>query len=164
MKLQDKYICTWCGEVIDYDDIRWEVEDTGEKWGCCPYCHEDLTEAYACEKCGKPFDPETLINDWCEECLMDALTIESFRDFAVADFSETECSLLEEFMLVKEYGFDYADVPNVSTIAFRDMLFDEYQRKANSNLRGDLEQKIRNYVKALYWGEWADYIAEKGGV
>ena len=164
MESIDKFVCVRCGEVIDYDEILWEIEDTGEKCGYCPYCKGDLADACACDMCGNLFDPDTLINGMCDDCLNKSLTIESFRKFAVADFKEDECSLIEEFMLTMYYEFKPEDVPSASTPAFRELLLDEYQRFANSDLRGELERKIRIFVKRLYWGEWADYLFEKGGV
>ena len=94
------------------------------------------------------------------DCLENALTVDTFFEFALDGFSEHECSLLEEFMFVKIYLWEYDDVPDVSTPRFRERIKKDYWEMINESDPEFILNSIREYMKG-YLGEFAEDLSIK---
>lgn len=154
-------ICNGCGEKFTESEIRWERDEYGEWEARCPHCDWGVPEdAKTCRICGEDFCEDDLIEGFCPDCLDNALTLESFLEFAVDGFNEYECSLFEEFMFTKMFGWDYDDVPNCSTPLFRKALETIYRQETVSVYADTLMDRIRDFMK-MYKPEFAEYLSVK---
>lgn len=70
------YKCERCESEFEHPDIV-EFSNIGWKTGCCPECGcEDYHTVKPCLKCGENFDPDELINGFCENCANELYTEE----------------------------------------------------------------------------------------
>jgi len=154
-------ICSNCKTVFTDSEIRWERDEFGEWEARCPCCNWGYPEeAKTCKICGEDCLEDDMLEGYCMECLEEALTFETFLEFSLDGFSEYECSLFEEFMFTKIYGWEYDDVPNVTTPMFREVLVDDYKAKTSNAFNDFILDLIKDYMRG-YMSEFAEYLSEK---
>lgn len=154
-------ICSDCKTVFSEDEIRWERDDFGEWEARCPCCNWGYPEeAKKCRVCEEYSLDEDMLEGYCMDCLEEALTFDSFLEFAIDGFRDDECSLLEEFMFVKIYGWADMDVPNVSTPMFRETIIHDYREKTGNAFNDYILDLIKDYMRG-YMPEFAEYLSLK---
>ena len=168
-------ICWNCKHTFETEEIRWATEPHGELIASCPNCGDaDIEEAQYCKICGKPFCDDDLDEGICTECSENAVNYSSFREFALEDVSETECSLLEEFLYEYVFNIDYYEIPSGSHPELRALLIGYYDRmvadiESSKQLAPGYEDMhllpmIREYLKSfrIEWREWVVSKVERG--
>lgn len=154
-------ICSNCKTVFTDAEIRWERDEYGEWEARCPCCNWGYPEeAKTCKICGEDCLEDDMIEGYCMDCLEEALTFDTFLEFATDGFRDDECSLLEEFMFTKVYGWANMDVPNVSTPLFREVIENDYNERKNSLFNDYFMDLIQDYMK-YYMSEFAEYLNER---
>ena len=84
------YRCCECGNLFEEgEQAVWE-ERHGldsppyEKWSGCPVCKGDYEEVHQCKECGDWHTDDELYDGWCEKCLRESITYDTF--FALVNF------------------------------------------------------------------------------
>lgn len=88
------YRCLDCGHIFEEgEQAVWE-ERHGletppyEKLSGCPLCKSDYEEIYQCQKCDNWHTKDELYEGWCEECLCEQITYDTFFDYCEANENE----------------------------------------------------------------------------
>ena len=109
-----------------------------------------------CKRCGEMYEEQDLINGWCEHCLDEALTYESWGAYLEDEAGKTEDEVgdLERFMLGVWYGINEAGYLRSSSKEFRQLLLDEYKRLVMADRLFGGTWHFWDAIKA-YWTDWA---------
>lgn len=130
------------------------TEPHGEHLPWCPECKGVLEEAKQCERCGEWFLEDELENGYCDKCLEETITLDTFLYYAVSD----DDTILEDFMMQWVFGYDFRECPKEVHRNFRDALVREYEwfRQKDADW---LMNRVREFMKD-YKYEYADYLKE----
>lgn len=71
-------VCLDCGHIFDECEVKHWVEPHGEPMSGCPLCNGAFEEAKHCKHCHGDFSEDALFDGWCEECLVDMITLDNF--------------------------------------------------------------------------------------
>ena len=137
--------CIDCGHIFDDGEeaIREEKHPYGdttasEYFSECPVCGGDFEETVSCKKCGGAFLEDELIGSYyCEDCLKEALTFDSFLDFAKeydSNLGESEVHTVEHFMLTWIYGVSDNAIGG-SSKDFRALMMAEFKNAVDAHNR-----------------------------
>lgn len=88
--------CTECDHIFEDGELKivnetlTEIDGNPyvEAYGVCPVCGGQVEEAGYCEICGGSFDPESLIEGVCQECLAEAMTEEIMMEYVMSDIAD----------------------------------------------------------------------------
>ena len=157
------YKCEECGYV--FDECVELKEDNGEVFRVCPRCHGVPHEAYYCKKCGQPYLLSELHwGEYCDDCLKDAITVDSFLDFATerpkyGSWPET-INTLEDFIF---YTFFKTIPPTQSSLELKDFCEDFYRQKAKEDFGKELDGLILTYFDDFPWekSEFANWLSKQ---
>lgn len=164
--------CFNCGHI--FDECEGEVRGADyERFMVCPCCGSDeIEESIRCDKCGGEFLKDELIAGlYCEECLKDALTFDSFREFAEEcdeGMNDSDVHMIEHFMMVWMYGVDDVDFTG-SSREFRELMTEEFNKSVEAHERaakfGDDDgflDHIRHYIEDYNLrDDFAEYLYAK---
>ncbi len=173
-------ICVSCGNIFDECeaavDFEYHSEVPGgayERFTKCPCCGSDeIEESRACKKCGGAFLPDSLFGSYyCEECLKEALTFDSFLEFAKdydKNLCESELHTVEHFMLVWVYGVSDNNIKGSSS-DFRALMMAAFKNKAAAHNRAAkfgvdckfLEQIWQYMEDYKMLDDFAEYLHDK---
>ena len=88
------YRCKECGNLFEEgEQAVWE-ERHGldsppyEKWSGCRVCYGDYEEVHQCKKCGDWHSEDELYSGWCEKCLRESITYDTFFEYCEANKDE----------------------------------------------------------------------------
>lgn len=178
------YKCEDCGASFDEYAVQTGWEDRGfagngqafenVETRKCPHCgSEYFSKAYVCKDCGGVFfeDEISLPLCVCSDCLKEHITLENFLEYAmesepgICDYKTYET--IEDFMLVKIFGFPSTSFFGSSTLEFKRFLAQTYSNMAmDKNVSERLLQLVKEYVTTgtteciesfaeyLYWKEF----------
>lgn len=158
------YICAKCGEVFETPEYRSWTEHHGdydEPYGeeVCPGCGSEwYEEAEKCKICGEWHAKDELYDGYCKDCLLEALTFESFLDFCLNEASDDEACYLEQFMLERVYGFEKC--PIESSKAYRHALINDYKERTQNFYHERLMWEIRHFVDLSEFAEYLNWKEE----
>lgn len=174
------YICETCHAVFDEPGTEKEKHDELDGSPCelfyvCPVCGgTGYEEAAQCEMCGEwKFGDELTEGHYCDDCLKEAITFDSFREFArqldgrnymKLEYSDG-VSLMEMFVMNVVFGWNYYETKRItSSSADSKYWFDTvYDRWAE---RGKRDKYLRRLDQIKYyifddeytlkeaWAEW----------
>lgn len=157
------YICWNCGSAFEEGEIKWAIEPHGEWTGCCPHCGaNDVEEAKFCHICGKPFCEDDLTYGFCDECLHEALTFDTFMEYGLYGFKHDQFSLLEGFVFWCLYHLGEEYWPKATSIELREELIQKYVEKIKGATgwdkdyyQSDLEDFMKSEMSDFAsWLEW----------
>lgn len=172
------YKCLECGHIFDDGEQFVVIEhhpygDTTaeERFAYCPICGGDFEKTKSCKKCGGEFLDEELIGGYyCSDCLREAVTFDSFLDFATTGAKGwTEVDTLEDFMLREIFEIDsHNEILTCSSITFKNFLRNTYNEVVKSDKlresftgKGELLDKIIGYMTDCeLWDDFAEYLHE----
>ena len=172
------YKCLECGNIFDPCEAKTVTEyydevDGGayEYFAVCPICGGDFEETVACAECGGEFLEDELIGDYCQDCLNELLTLDSFLEFATTGVkSPSEPDVLEDFVLRELFDITGDEILVSSSTAFKDACKEAYQTAVDEDQcvwrpgNGSLLKTIQNYITDCgLWYEFAEYLETKGG-
>ena len=124
--------CCECGHLFeDGEQAVWEERhglDTPpyEQWSGCPICKGGYEEAHQCKECGEWHTENELYDGWCEKCLRETITYDTFFEYCEANKDE---QYLDIFVMSELLGG--MDCPKHSSYEFHQLMIDEYQHRAN---------------------------------
>jgi len=151
------YICDCCSRVFEEPRRAEERhnENYSEPLALCPYCDWGTpVKAERCRQCGEWFAEDDINNGFCEDCLTESLTLDSFLSYATSDDDD---NILEEFMFQWIYGYEWSDVPDTHKLLREALIRDyEYWRKKDAEF---LIENVRRYMKD-YMYEYAEFMKE----
>ena len=139
-------ICVECGNIFDECeaavDLEYHSEVPGgayERFMKCPCCGSDeIEESSRCKNCKGEFLPDELFGSYyCKDCLKEALTFDSFLDFAKdadKNLGELQLHTVEHFMLVWIYGVSDNAISG-SSKEFRALMMAEFKNAAEAHNR-----------------------------
>ena len=151
-------ICESCGEIFDESALKTDYEPHGEPIGVCPMCGSSfLKEAKFCRECHEQYDEDDLTCGWCDDCLEEHVTVDSFLAFAVDGYEEDEISIFDEFMFQSWLGLEYGDIPDCSSRNMKQMFRREYEyiKKTDSAF---LDAAVKLFVMNEYKTEFAEWL------
>ena len=120
--------CTDCGYVLDYEDRTVVNESHGfddffcETFSCCPNCGGDFEDAVDCCECGETFTENELYDGWCEKCLRETITYDTFFEYCEANKDD---QYLDTFVMCDILDCEY--VPKISSYEFHDLMVRVYK-------------------------------------
>ena len=134
--------CTDCGYVFDYEDAGGVRENhwlDGEYMGSetflvCPNCGGNFEDAADCCECGEAFSEDELYSGWCEKCLCEAITYDTFFEYCEAN---KEHNYLDTFVMC--YLLNCDEVPKYPSWDFHQLMISTY----NNYVRSIKEAKAR---------------------
>lgn len=155
------YQCLDCGNLFEEgEEVRWTESHGNNYLPCeefygCPVCRGAYTDAPTCKECGEDFKAEDLYAGFCEDCLHEAITYESFLEYA------EDSDLLVPFMF--DAWFE-APTPAVITERLRESMRDIYRQKTvldqlakSYKFMALIEKYIMEDDKSdgrIHFGEW----------
>lgn len=173
------YKCVDCGHIFDEGEQavnrEWHDEIPGgfhEDFAVCPICGGDFEETMPCKKCGGAFLEDELIGSYyCEDCLKEALTFDSFLGFAKeydSNLGESEVHTVEHFMLTWIYGVSDNAIRG-SSKDFRALMMAEFKNAVDAHNRAArfgtddkfLEQIWQYMEDYKLLGDFAEYLHDK---
>lgn len=131
-----------------------------ERFAKCPCCgSSEIEETMSCKKCGGAFLGDELIGVlYCEDCLKEAVTVDSFlsyAEYADKNLSKSELHTVEHFMLVLVYGVNDGDISG-SSEDFRALMMAEFKNAAEAHDRAARLGTNDGFVE-LIWNYLEDY-------
>ena len=127
-------ICTDCGYVFDYEDCTVVKEHHGfddgfyETFSCCPNCGGDFEDAVECHECGEAFTEGEIYGDkWCEKCLREAITYDTFFEYCEANKDE---QYLDIFVMSELLGG--MDCPKWISYDFHHLMIDVFKARVGA--------------------------------
>ena len=132
------YKCTECGNLFEEgEQATWE-ERHGldsppyEKWSGCPICKGDYEEVHQCKKCRDWHTENELYDGWCEKCLRQSISYDTFFEYCEANIDE---QYLDGFMMF--YLLGGMDCPDKVSPEFHQLMVETYKRRvADAGLLG----------------------------
>lgn len=126
--------CCECGHLFEDGEQSIWYENQGEchgriameKFGGCPMCKGDYEEVHQCKECDEWHTEDELYEGWCEKCLRETITYDTFFEYCEADKDE---QYLDIFVMSELLGG--MDCPNNVSYEFHQLMIDEYQHRAN---------------------------------
>lgn len=159
--------CHDCGNIFDECEAgtrnEYHSEVPGgayERFMCCPCCGSDeIEETGRCKKCEGAFLPDELFGSYyCKDCLTEAMTAETFLDFATTGVnSDTDIDTLEDFIFIKVFGLPQSpDASTPSLKAWCRIIYEEMDKAI-------LTAAVFSYMDALssLWADFAEYLYDK---
>ena len=122
------YICENCGHLFEEgEQAVWEERhglDTPpyEKWNGCPVCNGDYEEVHQCKECGDWHTDDELYSGWCEKCLRETITYDTFFEYCEANKDE---QYLDVFVMSELLGG--MDCPKNVSYDFRKLMIWVYK-------------------------------------
>ena len=124
------YRCCECGNLFEEgEQAVWE-ETHGldsppyETWSGCPVCKGDYEEVYQCKKCGDWHSKDELYDGWCEKCLRETISYETFFEYCEAN---NEDNYLDTFVMCCLLNCD--EVPKYPSLDFHYLMIETYKRR-----------------------------------
>ena len=145
------YRCCECGHLFEEGEQAVWYENQGECHGVtamerfsgCPLCHGDYEEVYQCKECGDWHTEDELYGGWCENCLRESITYDTFFEYCEANKDE---QYLDTFVMCEILNCEY--VPTISSYEFHDLMVRVYK---------DRVEQI-NCDKAVFGKTYAEII------
>ena len=125
--------CTDCGYVFDFEDRTVVKESHGfddgfyETFSCCPNCGGDFEDAADCCECGETFTENELYDGWCEKCLRETITYDTFFEYCEANKDE---QYLDTFVMCDLLNCD--ENPKHPSFEFHQLMIKCYKESAES--------------------------------
>lgn len=173
-------ICVECGNIFDECEVAVDLEyhdevpgGAYERFMKCPCCGSDeIEESARCKKCKGEFLPGELFGSYyCEDCLKEALTFDSFLDFATTGVKfSSDVDTLEDFMLREVFEVNgQNEILTCSSFTFKNFMRNTYNEFVKADQlqqrftgEGELLKKIRNYMTDCeLWDDFAEYLYNK---
>lgn len=131
--------CLVCGHLFeDGEQAVWE-ERHGldappyERFNGCPVCRGDYDETKPCVSCGSEYTDSELYEGWCEKCLREKITYDSFFEYCKDSQNEHD---IDVFVMGYLLGGMYCP-SNVSS-EFHQLMAETYKRRvADAKLLGE---------------------------
>lgn len=122
--------CLECGHIFeDGEEARW-TEAHGEQFSGCPLCRGEYEETKPCKHCGSEKLDDELYEGWCEDCLREQITYDTFFDYCEANNDD---HYLDIFVMSDLLGG--MDCPKWISWDFHQLMIDTYKRRvANAKL------------------------------
>ena len=173
------YKCLNCGHIFEEGEQAVYRERHGfsggpyEEFHSCPICGGDIEKTEQCADCGGEFLAEELICGRCVDCLKNAVTYESFLEFATTGTDDpTEVDVLEDFVLRMMCNVNGHDtVITCSSALFKGMCKDYFLAGVDDDKeniawfgpgRATLLPYIISYIDdSCLWNEFAEYLEKK---
>lgn len=140
--------CLECGCVFeDGEQAVWE-ERHGldnppyEKFSGCPICCGDYVETKPCANCENEYTEDELYEGWCEECLREQITYESFLGYCEANKDE---HYLDAFVMSELLGG--MDCPRWISYDFHQLMVDTYMRRVEKAKLYPLEDFLESCIR-----------------
>ena len=118
------YKCSNCGEV--FEEPNSIKEDWGETFSVCPYCNGDYDEVKQCDHCDEWHTEDELYYGWCEKCLRETITYDTFFEYCESNKDE---QYLDIFVMSE---FLNMDMPKHSSDEFHRVMVKIYKGKVKS--------------------------------
>ena len=134
------YKCTECRNLFEEGEQAVWYENQGECHGVtamerfsgCPICGGDYYEVHQCKKCGEWHTEGELYGGWCEKCLRESITYDTFFEYCEANIDE---QYLDSFMMF--YLLGGMDCPDKISPEFHQLMVETYKRRvADAKLLG----------------------------
>ena len=154
--------CTDCGYVFDFEDRTVVKEGHGfddgfyETFSCCPNCGGDFEDAVDCFECGETFTENELYDGWCEKCLRETITYDTFFEYCEANKDE---QYLDIFVMSELLGD--MDCPKHSTVEFHSLMVEYYKREVE--LDRDIESVIGRKTSFNFLDRCIRFIMDDDG-
>ena len=148
------FICNECNDVFE-EGVR-ERQNLGnygdetiyEDWCVCPSCGGDFEEAVRCKICDTYNHERDLIEDVCEDCIRESLTVDNFLKYLTDENNYNEA--LEDFVKMNV-------IPKGKSLI---SLIDEYKTISEQE---DFSDKCFKYLEDTNELEdYVDFLNEKG--
>ena len=164
--------CTDCGYVFDYEDRTVVKESHGfddgfyETFSCCPNCGGDFEDAADCCECGETFTENELCDGWCEKCLRETITYDTFFEYCEANKDE---QYLDIFVMSELLGG--MDCPKWISVEFHQLIIEEYKKrvewsKEHKEIDGFIDACIRFIMDddgSIGRENYADWLNKREG-
>ena len=135
------YRCENCGNLFEEGEQAVWYENQGECHGVtamerfsgCPLCHGDYEEVHQCKECGDWHTEDELYDGWCEKCLRESITYDTFFEYCEAN---KDWQYLDIFMMSELLGG--MDCPRNISTEFHQLMIETYKRRvSNAKLLGE---------------------------
>ena len=126
------YRCESCGNLFEEgEQAVWEERhglDTPpyEKWSGCPICKSSYEEVHQCKECGDWQSEDELYEGWCEKCLRDTISYDTFFEYCEANKDE---QYLDIFVMSELLGG--MDCPKNVSWDFHQLMIDVYKARVD---------------------------------
>ena len=137
--------CCDCGHMFKDGERKTILTDYGVHDGfydtvaVCPVCNGSFEEVFQCKKCGEWLCENEIHEGWCEDCLKEQITYQSFFDYCEANRHENylDIFVMDEFLDM--------DMPKKSSVEFHALMIDFYKKQvANVEWEQSVYGKARN--------------------
>ena len=143
--------CCECGHLFEEGEQAIWYENQGEchgriameKFGGCPICKGDYEEVHQCKECGDWHTEDELYEGWCEKCLRETISYDTFFEYCEANKDE---QYLDIFVMSELLGG--MDCPDNVSYEFHELMVDTYKER--------VEQIKRD--KAMFGKTYAEII------
>ena len=131
------YRCCECGNLFEEgEQAVWHenygAEIGGEMFDGCPVCRGDYEEVHQCKECGDWHADDELYEGWCEKCLRESISYETFFEYCEAN---KDWQYLDIFMMSELLGG--MNCPRNISTEFHQLMVETYKRRvANAKLLG----------------------------
>ena len=126
------YRCCECGNLFEEGEQAVWYEHQGECHGVtamerfsgCPGCNGDQEEVSQCKECGDCHTDDELYNGWCENCMLETSTYDTFFEYCEANKEER---YLDTFVMF--YLLNCDEVPKYPSYEFHQLMVETYKRR-----------------------------------
>ena len=137
-----------------------------EKFSGCPVCKGGYEEVHQCKGCGDWHSEDELYDGWCEKCLRESISYETFFEYCEANKDE---NYLDAFVMC--YLLDCDEVPKHPSWDFHQLMVETYRHAVleAKRLKGSFDFLPNCVEFALYDDgasgreKYAEWLNEKGG-
>lgn len=135
------YKCCECGHLFEEGEQAVWYENQGECHGVtamerfsgCPLCHDDYEEVHQCKECEEWHTEDELYEGWCEKCLRETITYDTFFEYCEANKGE---QYLDIFVMSELLGG--MDCPKNVSWDFHDLMVRVYKDAVENIKRGNI--------------------------
>ena len=143
------YKCENCGHLFEEgEQAVWEERhglDTPpyEKFSGCPICKSGYEEVHQCKECGEWYTEDELYDGWCEKCLRETITYDTFFEYCEANKGE---QYLDIFVMSELLGG--MDCPKNVSYEFHELMVDTYKARVEA-IKAALTEEYRKCIDIL---------------
>ena len=125
--------CCNCGHIFEdgeqavWEETHWLDYPPYEKWSGCPACRGDYEEVHQCKDCGDWHTENELYDGWCEKCLRETITYNTFFEYCEAN---KEHNYLDTFVMC--YLLNCDEVPKHPSWDFHQLMISIYNNYVRS--------------------------------
>ena len=126
------YKCLDCGEVFEEPasvrETHGFADGLAETFYMCPYCKGNYDEAKQCQECEEWHTEDELYSGWCEKCLRETITYDTFFEYCEANKDE---QYLDIFVMSELLGG--MDCPKNVSHEFHQLMISTFKKRVQTN-------------------------------